>query len=107
VAISAIAHITGGGITENVPRVIPDHLMATMNLSAISRSPIFDYLMKEGPITEEEMVRTFNMGIGLVIALPEDAVDKALAILNHDVKQAFFLGDVTPCKRSLRCQVTM
>lgn len=105
VAISAIAHITGGGIIENVPRVIPEHLMANLDLCAVPRSPIFNYLMEQGPVSEEEMTRTFNMGIGLVIVVAKDYCEQALTILNQNHEQAFMIGEVAPSKKNLRCQV--
>jgi phosphoribosylformylglycinamidine cyclo-ligase len=105
VAISAIAHITGGGISENVPRVIPEHLMAVIDISSVPRSPIFNYLMEQGPVSENEMTRTFNMGVGLVIVVAQDDSERALALLNQNLNQAFIIGEVIPSKKSLRCQV--
>ena len=62
----AVAHITGGGITENLPRILPKHLGAQIDLSAWELPPIFSWLMENGPVNEMEMLRTFNCGLGLI-----------------------------------------
>ena len=67
--IHAMAHITGGGLVENVPRVLPEGLSAEIKTEAWPRLPIFDWLAKEGQVPEEDMWRTFNMGIGLVLVI--------------------------------------
>ena len=71
--INALAHITGGGIVENLPRVLPDDLEAVVYKDKIKTLPIFDFMAKY--VDESEMYRTFNMGIGLVLAVDEDNVD--------------------------------
>lgn len=70
-AVKAVAHITGGGLTENLPRVLPDTLGATIDLEAITVPPVFAWLASAGNIAEDEMLRTFNCGIGLVLVVPE------------------------------------
>lgn len=69
--IHALAHITGGGLTENIPRVLPDGLGAEINLDAWTLPPVFDWLAKEGGIAEAELLKTFNAGIGMAIATPD------------------------------------
>ncbi|MEM6276271.1 MAG: phosphoribosylformylglycinamidine cyclo-ligase [Pseudomonadota bacterium] len=69
--IHALAHITGGGLTENIPRVLPDGLGAEINLDAWTLPPVFDWLANEGGIAEAELLKTFNAGIGMVIATPD------------------------------------
>ena len=72
--IKALAHITGGGITENIPRILPDHLDAQIDLSILSPAPVFGWLSKTGNIEEREMLLTFNCGIGMaLIASPDEA----------------------------------
>jgi len=105
VPLNAIAHITGGGITENVPRIISLDLAASIDLSAITMPRIFTYLMENGPLSQEEAVRTFNMGVGLVIALPAEFKDRSLDILKECGETAFEIGKVIKCEGGPRCQV--
>ena len=79
--VHALAHITGGGLTENLPRVLPEKSEARISLSSWQRPPVFDWLAEAGNIDEAEMLRTFNCGIGMVVVLAEDAVDDAIATL--------------------------
>jgi phosphoribosylformylglycinamidine cyclo-ligase len=73
-AVKALAHITGGGFPDNIPRVLPDHLDAALDLSAIPVLPVFKWLAATGGVPEADMLRTFNCGIGMiVVAAPEDA----------------------------------
>ncbi|MEW5423831.1 phosphoribosylformylglycinamidine cyclo-ligase [Amorphus sp. 3PC139-8] len=81
-AIKGFAHITGGGLTENVPRVLPKTVSATLDLDRIAVPPVFPWLAKSGPVAESELLRTFNCGIGMIaITAPEtaDAVAKTLS----------------------------
>lgn len=81
--LKALAHITGGGFTENIPRVLPDALSAHIDLSQIPHLPVFRWLSENGGIAESEMLRTFNCGIGMVIVVSADdknAVIEALRI---------------------------
>lgn len=93
-AFHALAHITGGGLTDNVPRVLPDSLDARIKLGAWPVLPIFHYLFEQGKIDPEEMLRVFNMGIGMVlIAAPE----KVSGIAEHFGKigqKFYFIGNV-------------
>jgi phosphoribosylformylglycinamidine cyclo-ligase len=66
--IKALAHITGGGFVDNIPRVLPENTAAKVDLSKISVLPVFKWLAKQGGVAELEMLRTFNCGIGLIIA---------------------------------------
>lgn len=71
--LKALAHITGGGFFDNIPRVLPENTFASIRRETIPSQPIFDFLQKEGPVAETEMYRTFNMGIGMVaVADPSD-----------------------------------
>lgn len=78
-SINGIAHITGGGLEGNVSRIIPDGLALDIDWSAWKRPAVFDFLQKAGGISEEEMRRVFNLGIGLVIILPADEAEKVMA----------------------------
>lgn len=92
VSVNAIAHITGGGIVENLPRVLPDNTQAVIDMSAWERPAVFKWLQSEGNILESEMVRTFNCGIGLIICVNAEDSAKALQILNQHNKGAVDLG---------------
>ncbi|HXW53140.1 MAG TPA: phosphoribosylformylglycinamidine cyclo-ligase [Myxococcota bacterium] len=105
--LSAIAHITGGGITENVPRIIPPHLKADIDLSALTIPRIFTYLMENGPVSPNEALRTFNMGVGLVIAIPEAFKRQALDQLKESGEVALEIGKVVKCEGGHRCQVKL
>lgn len=81
-AVKAMAHITGGGFPENIPRVLPDHLSAEVDLSAIEVPEVFSWLSKTGSVEPNEMLRTFNCGVGMIVATGSDnaqAVTDALA----------------------------
>ena len=74
IGIKALAHITGGGFIDNIPRVLPDHLAAHVNLDAVSVPKVFGWLSHVGGMNEREMLRTFNCGVGMLVAVaPEDA----------------------------------
>jgi phosphoribosylformylglycinamidine cyclo-ligase len=93
--VRAIAHITGGGLLENLPRVLPDDCRAIINLDAWQRPPIFDWLQREGNVADQEMFRTFNCGIGMVICVEPDGADAAIRLLGDAGEQAFSIGHVT------------
>ena len=94
VDIHAISHITGGGFYENVPRMMTEGLTARIDLSTFPRLPIFDLIQKKGNIPERDMYNTFNMGLGMLLALPADQADKALAVLKEAGEQAYLVGSV-------------
>ena len=79
--IHALAHITGGGITENLPRVLPANTRAAIDPRAWQRPAVFEWLAETGNVEEGEMLRTFNCGIGMIVALPEDAAAAAQDLL--------------------------
>ena len=93
VDIHAISHITGGGFYENVPRMMCDGLTAQIHLDSFPRLPIFDLIQQTGNIPERDMYNTFNMGIGMILAVPVDQADKALSLLGAD---AYKIGTVIP-----------
>ena len=94
-AIKALAHITGGGFIDNIPRVLPDHLAAHVDLNAITVPRVFGWLSKVGGVDEFEMLRTFNCGVGMLVAVaPEDA-DKLVAHLNEAGELASVVGSLT------------
>lgn len=95
-AIKAMAHITGGGFTENIPRVLPDGLAAEIDLSHISVPPVFSWLAKSGGIAPLEMLRTFNCGVGMIIAIDQDHLAKVQACLTEQDEPPIILGQIVP-----------
>jgi len=97
VEINALAHITGGGIVENLPRVLPENAQAILNMSSWERPEIFNWLQRSGNITDEEMYRTFNCGIGMIVCVAEQQTRQALEILQNHNRGAFEIGVVAEC----------
>ncbi len=95
--VHAMAHITGGGFWENIPRVLPDGVAAHLDPTAWDLPPVFRWLMTEGGVAPVEMARTFNCGIGMVIAVPADRADEAAALLAEAGETVIRLGDLRPC----------
>ncbi|WP_300394773.1 phosphoribosylformylglycinamidine cyclo-ligase [uncultured Psychrobacter sp.] len=93
-ALHAMSHITGGGLTDNLPRVLPDHLAASIDTTSWQFSELFNWLQTEGNISQAEMYRTFNCGVGFVIVVPEQQADKAIEILNDNGEQAWQIGEM-------------
>ena len=92
--VTAIAHITGGGILENLPRVLPDNAQAVVDTDSWPRPPIFDWLQDKGNIATEEMFRTFNCGIGMVVCVAAEQAEQAIEILNKHNRGAFDIGSI-------------
>jgi phosphoribosylformylglycinamidine cyclo-ligase len=99
--VRGMAHITGGGITENLPRILPKGLGATVDLAAWQPPPLFEHLQTLGNVTQEEMMRTFNMGIGLICVVPAEKVKKAKAVLNRANERHCIIGRVTRGERKV------
>ncbi|RLQ87664.1 phosphoribosylformylglycinamidine cyclo-ligase [Notoacmeibacter ruber] len=95
-AIKAMAHITGGGFTENIPRVLPDDLGVEIDLSAVTAAPVFSWLATAGDIAEEEMLRTFNCGVGMVVVVASDEVETVRQSLEQVGQPSLVIGSVTP-----------
>ena len=94
--VKGMAHITGGGLTENTHRMFPEQLQAELAAVSWRRPPLFDWLAAEGGIDEAEMLRTFNCGIGFVLVVAPDDVDAALASLGESGETATVIGRVAP-----------
>ncbi len=92
--VHGICHITGGGFYENIPRMLPPGLTAKLDIGAIPLPPVFELIARAGQIPFKEMYHTFNMGVGLCIALPEAAAHSALALLREAGEEPFLLGRV-------------
>ena len=94
VNVHAIAHITGGGFWENIPRVLPDNMQAIINESSWQWPPLFNWLQQAGHVSRHEMYRTFNCGVGLIIVLPQHCVNDALTLLNNHGEKAWLMGEI-------------
>ena len=92
--VHAISHITGGGFYENVPRMMTDGLTAQIKLDSFPRLPIFDLIEKKGGIPQRDMYNTFNMGIGMILALPAAQAEQAMELLGQSGEQAYVIGSV-------------
>jgi phosphoribosylformylglycinamidine cyclo-ligase len=92
--VAGLAHITGGGITENLPRILPRGLDAQIDLAGWEVPPLFKHLQQLGNVTDDEMFRTFNMGIGMIAVIPAEQVKKAKAILNRANERYHMIGRI-------------
>jgi phosphoribosylformylglycinamidine cyclo-ligase len=95
VGIKGLAHITGGGISENVPRMLPEDLHATIDTSSWQQGPVFDWLARHGNIETDEMRRTFNCGVGMIVAVAADDLAAALSALRDAGENAWHIGQVS------------
>ncbi len=93
--IKAIAHITGGGLIENIPRVIPEHLCARIDIQSWEMPAIFKWLQQSGNVDRHEMLKTFNCGAGLVLCLEQCRLDTALARLTDAGESPWVIGEIT------------
>ncbi|MCS3903889.1 phosphoribosylformylglycinamidine cyclo-ligase [Methylohalomonas lacus] len=96
VDVRGMAHITGGGLLENVPRMLPDHVSATIDTQSWRWPNVFDWLAERGGIELNEMYRTFNCGIGMVVCVPADQAEKAIEQLNSAGEDARVIGHIVP-----------
>jgi phosphoribosylformylglycinamidine cyclo-ligase len=93
-AVKGLAHITGGGFTDNIPRVLPKGLGVRIDLPALNVLPVFKWLAAEGDIAELELLRTFNCGIGMIAIVKQEAVSQVMDILRDSGETVSLLGDV-------------
>jgi phosphoribosylformylglycinamidine cyclo-ligase len=93
-AVKALAHITGGGFPDNIPRVLPKNVGARIDISRIPVPPVFQWLAKTGGIAEKEMLRTFNCGIGMIVVVEARAANKVAAILTREGESVVHLGEL-------------
>jgi phosphoribosylformylglycinamidine cyclo-ligase len=96
--VKALAHITGGGLSENVPRVLPDGIAAHIDLAAWQAPPVFTWLAQAGRLDEAEMLRTFNCGIGMVLVVAADGADAVLRMLAADGEAPICIGELEPAR---------
>jgi phosphoribosylformylglycinamidine cyclo-ligase len=92
--VHGLAHITGGGLVDNIPRVIPDGLEVVLERSSWRREPVFEWLQAQGRVADQEMYRVFNCGIGMTVQVAANDAAKAIAILRDAGQQALVIGEV-------------
>ncbi len=97
VSVNALSHITGGGLFENIPRVLPKR-RRSLDASSWKRPAVFDWLQEQGNVEQEEMYRVLNCGVGMVLAIDADKAEQALAILKAEGENAWIIGDI--CERN-------
>lgn len=90
--VKAMAHITGGGFTENIPRVLPKGIGAKLDLAQVSPPPVFGWLSKAGGVAQSEMLRTFNCGVGMVVVSSRDKADEVKSVLEANGESVVTLG---------------
>jgi phosphoribosylformylglycinamidine cyclo-ligase len=99
---TGMAHITGGGITENLPRILPKNVTAQVEIGSWPVLPIFEHLRDLGQVTQEEMMRTFNMGIGLIVAIPAAKFTRAKNLLDRSEEKFYIVGRVVKGERRVQ-----
>lgn len=92
--VNALSHITGGGLLENIPRVLPDNTKAVINVDSWTLPSVFQWLQEQGNVATREMYRTLNCGVGMVIAVPAERADEALALLANEGETAWVIGSI-------------
>ena len=101
-AIHAMAHITGGGFPGNVDRTLPEHLDAVINIDAWDVPPLFRFLAETGNLTERDLYRTFNMGIGMVMSVPTDKAEEVAGSLRSSGETVYEIGRIEPGSHEVR-----
>jgi len=99
--VHGMAHITGGGLIENLPRILPPGLAARIRYGSWPVLPVFELIGKLGRVEKHEMFRTFNMGIGLVLVVPPTEADQAVAALKTNGEAAYVIGEVVQGERKV------
>ena len=99
--VAALAHITGGGITENLPRVLPKGTAAVIELGTWPVLPVFEHLQKLGNVPEDEMLRTFNMGLGMLVVVPAKKFKKAETLLERAGEKFYSVGRIVKGDRKV------
>lgn len=92
--VHALVHVTGGGFQENIPRILPDACQAVIDTSSWQWPEVFNWLQDRGNVATDEMFRTFNCGVGMIVALPADKASAAVSLLNAEGEHAWVIGDI-------------
>ena len=90
-----MAHITGGGLTENIPRVLPDNCHAVIDTNSWDIPAVFQWLQQAGNIEQQELYRTFNCGVGMVLCIPEQYASNVVKRLHELGEDAFIIGHIS------------
>lgn len=104
--VKALAHITGGGLTENLPRVLPEGVGAEVNLAAWKRPALFQWLQEQGNVADDEMLRTFNCGIGMVLAVEASQAERLSGLLKNAGETVYNLGSLVASSDEHRVHYT-
>ena len=99
--VSAMAHITGGGITENLPRVLPRGTGAVIELGSWPVQPIFEHMQNLGNVPQDEMLRTFNMGLGMLLVVPNKKFKKTQTLLERASEKGYTVGRIVKGERKV------
>jgi len=105
VKVHALAHITGGGLPENLPRVLPEGTKAIIDTNSWQRPALFDWLQEKGNVEESEMLRTFNCGVGMVVCVAEADADQTIELLNSQGEQAWRLGQIEASSEAAHVEI--
>ena len=105
IPVHAISHITGGGFWENIPRVLPTKMKAVIDGGSWNKPAIFDWIQQNGNITDHEMFRTFNCGVGLIIIVPESMANKTIAVLTAQGENAWKIGQIEKTKSDVQVEI--
>ncbi len=92
--VHGLSHITGGGLVDNIPRVVPDGLEVVLQRRSWRREPVFDWLQRQGNVSDAEMYRVFNCGIGMTVQVAQSDADRAIAVLRDAGQEALVIGEV-------------
>ncbi len=101
--VTGFAHITGGGIKENLNRILPSNVDAVIDLNCYKPQPVFCVIREAGKVSDENMLRTFNLGVGLAIVCPEENAEEVLRILEKSGEDAYRIGKVTEGSGKVEC----
>jgi len=101
VNVKGVAHITGGGLLENVPRVLPDDVYAALFSATWPRPPLFDWLQEQGEVEDREMHRVFNCGIGMVVIVAQEDADRTMKLLTEAGETPYRIGSIEPRKEGV------
>jgi phosphoribosylformylglycinamidine cyclo-ligase len=99
--VAAMAHITGGGMTENLPRVLPRNVAAEIEMGSWPVQPIFEHLQKLGNVPQDDMLRTFNMGLGMLLVIPAAKFKKAQGLLERIGEKHYTVGRIVKGERKV------
>ncbi len=99
--VHGLSHITGGGLVENIPRVLPDGLEVVLQRDSWRREAVFEWLQREGRVADAEMYRVFNCGIGMTVHLQRRDADRAIAMLREMGQEALVIGEVRAGNRGV------